>query len=57
MRCGSRTRSTDRGGWRTALLRDADLAQGLNVAAGQITCREVAAEHGLPFTPAAAVLA
>ena len=44
-------------GWREALRRDHNLAQGLNVAFGKVTCREVAEEHGLAWTPADGLLA
>jgi alanine dehydrogenase len=44
-------------GWRGALRRDPNLAAGLNVAEGKVTCREVAAEHGLEWTPVEDVLA
>jgi alanine dehydrogenase len=43
-------------GWREALRRDANLAAGLNVAHGQVTCREVADELGLPWTDPAHIL-
>jgi alanine dehydrogenase len=44
-------------GWRGALRRDPNLAAGLNVAEGKVTCREVAAEHGLEWTPVEDLLA
>ncbi|MFC3175430.1 alanine dehydrogenase [Novosphingobium bradum] len=43
-------------GWQEALRRDPHLAQGLNVALGQVTCREVAEEHGLAWTAPEALL-
>lgn len=36
-------------GWRVALAQDPNLRNGLNVCAGKITCKQVAAEHGLPY--------
>jgi alanine dehydrogenase len=45
------------GGWRAALLADPNLAAGLNVAEGKVTCREVAEEHGMDWTPVADLLA
>ena len=44
-------------GWREALRRDPNLAQGLNVAEGHVTCREVADEHGLEWTAPERILA
>ena len=43
-------------GWRQALKDDPHLRNGLNVHAGKITCKPVAEAHGLPYTPAEAVL-
>jgi alanine dehydrogenase len=36
-------------GWKRALTEDAHLRSGLNVHAGQVTCRPVAQAHGLPY--------
>jgi len=44
-------------GWRRALAEDAHLREGLNVAAGQVTCAAVAEAHGLPLVPAERLLA
>ena len=44
-------------GVRRALEEDAHLRNGLNVAAGALTCASVAAAHKLPYTPADEVLA
>jgi alanine dehydrogenase len=44
-------------GWKRALAEDIHLRAGLNVHAGQVTCKPVADAHGLPFTPAESVLA
>jgi len=44
-------------GWREALRRDPHLKAGLNIAAGRITHREVAAALGLEHTAAGTVLA
>jgi alanine dehydrogenase len=43
-------------GWKQALKDDPHLRNGLNVHAGKITCKPVAEAHGLPYTPAEAVL-
>jgi len=43
-------------GWRQALKDDIHLRAGLNVHDGKITCKPVADAHGLPFTPATAVV-
>lgn len=39
-------------GWRQAIADDPHLRNGLNVHAGQLTCRPVAEAQGLAFTPA-----
>ena len=39
-------------GWRQAITDDPHLRNGLNVHAGQLTCRPVAEAQGLAFTPA-----
>jgi alanine dehydrogenase len=39
-------------GWRAAITDDPHLRNGLNVHAGQLTCRPVAEAQGLAFTPA-----
>jgi len=39
-------------GWRQAIADDLHLRNGLNVHAGQLTCRPVAEAQGLAFTPA-----
>ncbi len=44
-------------GWRKALQDDAHLRNGLNVAAGQVTCREVAHDLGYAYIPPQTVLA
>ncbi len=44
-------------GWKAALSENAHLANGLNVCAGKVTCREVAEALGHPFTEPAALLA
>ncbi|MGH8352646.1 MAG: alanine dehydrogenase [Pseudomonas sp.] len=44
-------------GIKQALLDDAHLRNGLNVARGVITCASVAEAHGLPYRPALEVLA
>jgi len=44
-------------GWRRALADDGHLRDGLNVARGKVTHREVAAALGAPYVPAADVLA
>ena len=44
-------------GWKQALRDDPHLRNGLNVQAGKIACEPVAAAHGLPYTPAADLLA
>jgi alanine dehydrogenase len=44
-------------GWRKALAADPHLLAGLNVCAGHVTCKPVAAAHGLPYRPAEAMLA
>jgi alanine dehydrogenase len=44
-------------GWRDALRQDHDLAQGLNVHAGAVTCPPVAQAHGFDLTPVEDVLA
>ncbi|OJW73778.1 MAG: alanine dehydrogenase [Sphingomonadales bacterium 63-6] len=44
-------------GWRDALRRDPHLLAGLNVCAGQVTCRPVADALGLAYTDPAALLA
>ncbi len=43
-------------GWREALRRDPHLRAGLNIAAGQVTYREVADALGLTYTAAEAVI-
>jgi alanine dehydrogenase len=43
-------------GWRTALLADAALQQGLNTHEGTVTCRPVAEAHSLRWTEPAEVL-
>jgi alanine dehydrogenase len=43
-------------GWRTALLADAALQQGLNTHEGTVTCRPVAEAHGLRWTEPGEVL-
>jgi len=43
-------------GWRTALLADAALQQGLNTHEGMVTCRPVAEAHGLRWTEPGEVL-
>jgi alanine dehydrogenase len=43
-------------GWRTALLADAALQQGLNTYEGTVTCRPVAEAHGLRWTEPGEVL-
>jgi alanine dehydrogenase len=43
-------------GWRTALLADPALRQGLNTHEGTVTCRPVAEAHGLRWTSPAEVL-
>ena len=43
-------------GWKEALRGDPHLANGLNVHAGQVTCRAVAEALGYPFVPAEQVL-
>jgi alanine dehydrogenase len=43
-------------GWKEALKREPNLALGRNVTEGQVTCAQVAAEHGLPFIEPAAAL-
>ena len=40
-------------GWKVAVRADPALAEGVNVAAGQIVYKPVAEAHGLPFTPLA----
>ena len=42
-------------GWRQAIADDPHLRGGLNVHAGQLTCRPVAEAQGLPYTPAETV--
>ena len=42
-------------GWRLAIADDPHLRGGLNVHAGQLTCRPVAEAQGLPYTPAETV--
>lgn len=42
-------------GWRQAIADDPHLRGGLNVHAGQLTCRPVAEAQGLPYTPAQTV--
>ncbi len=44
-------------GWKEALRRDPHLLAGLNVCAGQVTCRPVADALGLAFTDPATMLA
>ena len=44
-------------GWRDALRADPALALGLSTHDGALTCQPVADAHGLPFSPAAEVLA
>ena len=44
-------------GWRRALAEDVHLRAGLNVHAGQVTCRPVAEAHGLAYVAAETVLA
>ncbi len=44
-------------GWRRALLDDVHLRAGLNVALGHVTCEPVALQHGLPYRPAAQIVA
>ncbi|WP_341504157.1 alanine dehydrogenase [Gallaecimonas sp. GXIMD4217] len=43
-------------GYKQALQEDKHLLAGLNVIHGQITCKEVAEAHGLPFVDAASAL-
>ncbi len=43
-------------GWRQAVADDPHLRAGLNVAAGQLTCKPVARALGLAYTPADALL-
>jgi len=43
-------------GYRQAMLDDPHLLNGLNVHAGQLTCRAVAEAHGQAYVPAAEVL-
>lgn len=43
-------------GWRDAVLADENLAAGLNVARGRITCKEVAEEHALTCSSLSEVL-
>jgi alanine dehydrogenase len=43
-------------GWRDAVRADAALAEGVNVVEGSLVYEPVAAAHGLPSTPLAAVL-
>ncbi|WP_028997239.1 alanine dehydrogenase [Azohydromonas australica] len=38
-------------GWQRALREDVHLLHGLNVAAGKLTCRQVASSLGMPFHP------
>ena len=45
------------GFWRRALAEDVHLRAGLNVHAGQVTCRPVAEAHGLAYVAAEMVLA
>jgi alanine dehydrogenase len=44
------------GGWQEAARLDASLAEGVNVAHGNVTCEPVAEAHGLEYTPLAQVL-
>jgi alanine dehydrogenase len=44
-------------GWRDALKSDAHFANGLNVCAGKVTCREVAAALGYDHVAVETVLA
>ena len=44
-------------GWKDAVRDDPALAEGVNVAAGQVVYEPVAEAHGLPFTPLSALLA
>jgi alanine dehydrogenase len=43
-------------GWQEAVRSDAALAEGVNVANGEVVYRPVAEAHGLPFTPLAGLL-
>ena len=43
-------------GWQTALARDPLFRQGLNVAAGEVTCEPVARSQGLPYRAPEALL-
>jgi len=45
------------GGWRDAMRANVHLRAGLNVALGQVTCEPVAQQLGLPFVPAARLIA
>jgi alanine dehydrogenase len=44
-------------GWKAALAADPDLANGLNVHSGKVTCEPVARELGYDFTPVCEVIA
>jgi alanine dehydrogenase len=44
-------------GWKQALRDDAHLRNGLNVAAGKVTCREVAQDLGYPYADPQSLLA
>ena len=43
-------------GWKRALIEDAHLRNGLNVASGQVTCQPVAEALGYSFVPAESVM-
>ncbi len=48
--------AADNGGWQAALKADPQLANGLNVHAGRVTCEAVARELGYDFLPCAEIL-